>query len=580
MLKRKIVWLVVSVLIILSMALASCGKAEPATTATSGTTAEPATAEPQYGGTLTLLDLWHSTSADPESWDPSVYNWLNSEPLKYHMETILVGDIDNKGPRGDNTYIFDNVNGVPASVVTGHLCDTWEVVDSNTIRLHVRQGVKFQSNPKVMAQRELNADDIAFSLNKMITGPTIASRFTWIDSITAPDKSTVLVKLNKFNADWQSYLGYYYYAQIYPQEMITAGAADWHNAVGTGPFIVSDYIRGSMRTYKKNPDYWGTTTINGKKYQLPFIDELRFPVMPDVTARLAALRTGKVDINASVTWQDKASLAKTNADLTVFKAPYAGGHMINMRVDTKPFTDINVRRALNLAIDKQAIISAMLGGEGVLLNLPFTSDWPEYTPLEEYPHEVQEIFGYNPDKAKQLLADAGYPQGFETQLIISDTFMTSGLPSLVVDSWSKIGVKCELKTYDYSTFETVIFGKQQTQMIWDRTGAPTALGALFKFCITGASVGGAFLSDPIIDQAYKDASAETDPLKALALARKGNEQYVKDVPQIWLPAEYTYEFCWPWVKNWYGEISAGSFDMGVVTSRIWIDPDLKQKMGY
>ncbi|MDD5039219.1 MAG: ABC transporter substrate-binding protein, partial [Dehalococcoidales bacterium] len=498
---------------------------------------------------------------------------------KYFLETIVMGDIDQKGPRGTNECAFQCRDGFAAIFARGALCDSWEMVDPLTIRLHVRQGVKWQDNPRVMASRALTADDIVFSLTKMAKAPKSVSRFTFVDSITAPDKNTVVIKCNTYNSIWLYLLGYYYYAQIWPPEMEKAGASDWRNAVGTGPFIVKDYVRGSMRVYARNPNYWDTTTINGKKYQLPFVDEIKYPIIPDEATRNAALRVGRADLDTNVNWPYKDTLAKTNPEMTRFSYMYTE-YFIAMRMDIPPFNDIKVRRALNMAIDHEALLKALVGGEGSLFSFPFQTFYPEFTQLKDYPDYVQELFTYNPEKAKQLLAEAGYPNGFKTEMNCGNIGALVQGPSLAVDYWSKIGVNCELKSYEYAILATMVYGKQVKQMTVNSGGGALWLNSLASYCITKGTLNTSFYSDSVIDEAFDKASSTTNPVEEAAALKKANERYVELVPVIWLAAPMMYQYCWPWVKNWYGEVSAGQYAEGPIVARMWVDQALKNKMGH
>ena len=127
--------------------------------------------------------------------------------------------------------------------------------------------------------------------------------------------------------------------------MVDAGAANWKNVNGTGPFKLTDYVQGNSNTYEKNPDYWDKETINEKEFKLPYVDKITYRIIRDEATRITALRTGKIDIMEAMRWQDADQLKKTVPDLKWNKWLATSGTFLSMRVDQKPFDDIRVRRA-------------------------------------------------------------------------------------------------------------------------------------------------------------------------------------------------------------------------------------------
>ena len=103
------------------------------------------------------------------------------------------------------------------------------------------------------------------------------------DSITATDRYTVTIKLNGFDPEWNFLWGYGGWARIYPKELVDAGKEDWRNGVGTGPFMIEDYLEGSHVSYTRNPNYWDTYTHNGKEFEIPFIDRMTKSLIADET---------------------------------------------------------------------------------------------------------------------------------------------------------------------------------------------------------------------------------------------------------------------------------------------------------
>ncbi len=245
-----------------------------------------------------------------------------------------------------------------------------------------------------------------------------------------------------------------------------------------------------------------------------------------------------------------------------------------------PFYDTEVRQALAMAIDNQEILDTYYGGNGELLTWPVTSvlvEWADiHVPLNELPEIVQEMFGYHPDKAKQLLAEAGYPDGFKTEIVCTST--TVDLLSIVKAMWTDVGVDLELVVKDPAVYNSMRVNKSYSQMIV-MSGVSGALP--FKFVYTGPGKvwNLARVNDPVINEAYADISAVyfDEPMR---------RQLMKDLVPYMLeqeyffqfPGYYLYTFWSPWVKSYHGESNVGYTNLYSYLNYIWLDQDLKEEM--
>ena len=152
---------------------------------------------------------------------------------------------------------------------------------------------------------------------------------------------------------------------------------------------------------------------------MPYLDEVKFLLIPDASTRLSAFRTGKIGRLIGVTFDEATAIERTNPELlwnTALQVPYS----FSMDVRKPPFDDIRVRHAMQLARDLETINNTMMGGLGDpgpygILG-PATIGF--HTPFEEWPEEIKDNYAYDPERAKQLLAEAGYPNGFKTKLMI------------------------------------------------------------------------------------------------------------------------------------------------------------------
>src|SRR5262249_38560962 len=165
----------------------------------------------------------------------------------------------------------------------------------------------------------------------------------------AIDPHTVVFTFNNYHAEWDYRFGWGYYSGIVPKEVIDAGAGNWKNANGTGPFMLTDYVQGNAVTFSKNPIYWDKEKITGQEYKLPFVDKIVYRTIKDEATFLTALRTAKLDVLEAIRWSAVDELKKSAPQLQWSRSLGTGGTFLAMRVDTKPFDDIRVRRALNMA---------------------------------------------------------------------------------------------------------------------------------------------------------------------------------------------------------------------------------------
>ncbi len=559
-------------------ASAPAGTATAPTTPTSTTPPVTTTAGgPQYGGTFT----WVIGATGPDKFDPVQYSSAQeSAYIGLWAENLLIGDL-SKGPRGTKEYAFNDLYWIPDPYVVGSLATSWEWATPLSVRFHLRQGVNFQDRPDVMAAREMTSADVVYSLTRLIAVKgTLGTRYQEFESAKAVDKYTVDVVFNQYQADWlwrSTARG----TAIIPPEMEKAGIENWKNQVGTGPFMLYDYVTGSSLTYIRNPNYWGSTTIDGKQYKLPFVDKVIYSFITDASTQIAALRTGKTDLLAGVTWQNRASLAKTNPDLKQFKNLTAGlTTVIFMREDTAPFSDIRVRLAMNMAVDRKTIVDTFLGGESVPLSWPLSLAWGPsfFTPLEELPAQTQQAFTYDPAKAIDLLKQAGLPQGFKTDIVFPSAAATTGdLASMLAEQWGKIGVTVELKPMEATAFTGLVYAKKQTGLMLTGQSNSSPISVL-----RGVGEPNNIQNFSIFNHAdwYKDfltAIGTSDVAKQTAMMKKLNADYINYLDLVQLPTGYAYLYTQPWINNYYGETNVASYNLGLIFGSLWIDQKMKSQ---
>jgi peptide/nickel transport system substrate-binding protein len=536
---------------------------------------------PKYGGTLEIVTVYATISA--LSFDNYDYNWKHNHDTGQVYEQLFVTDVSQFKSRGGKWTMTPDAY-IPSELMRGELAEKWELKENPLqIVINLRKGIMFPEKPGIMASRELTADDIVYTFNRQNSSPKkVEGMYDYVDSVKATDRYTVVFNLKEYNAEWAYRFGYGYYSGIVPKEVVDAGAANWKNINGTGPFRLTDYTQGNSNTYEKNPVYWGSETINEKEFKLPYLDKLVYRIVKDEATRTTALRTGKIDVLELVRWQDVDSLKKSAPDLKWNRWLSTGGTFLAMRTDTKPFDDIRVRRALNLAVNKDEIIKSYYNGNAELFAYPQHPTFGAYfKPLEQQPDSVKELFKYDPVKAKKLLADAGYPNGFtfKTQVCSCSTNHMDLLP-LVAGYLEQVGVKMEIQTMEYAAFLSAMTSRQNAPGYFMDNGHTNPTRSLHKSFVFGQVWNPSQWNDPAFSAKMDQVYLEKDEAKRVQMIDEMTTEIVDKAPYVWLPTPYYFSAWWPWVKGYEGELRAGAARPGPIYARMWIDQDLKKKMGY
>jgi peptide/nickel transport system substrate-binding protein len=536
--------------------------------------------KPQPGGTLQIGTIYATISA--LSWDPADFAWKVNHDAGGVYEQLFAGDLA-KAVRNGGKHKFVADAWLPSDAIRGELAESWKWLDPLKLEIKLRKGVMFPEKPGVMKAREFVADDVVYSFNRLEKSPKkIPFYLDWASKIEATDKHTVLITFKEYNAEWDYRFGWGYYSAIVPKEVVEAGAGNWKNVNGTGPFLLQDYQQGNSQTYVKNPNYWDSEKIGGQTYKLPFVDRVTYRIIKDEASQHAALRTGKLDILELVRWQAVEELKKSAPKLQWARSLNMVGTFLAMRTDTKPFDDIRVRRALNMAVNKKEIVSSYYGGNAELFAYPQHPDYTGYfETLDEMPESIKELFVYNPDKAKKLLAEAGYPNGFTFKVQMNAASPNHmDLVPLVAAYLEKVGVKMELQPMEYPAFLSAMTTRTNAPGYFMDNGHTNPTTTLRKSFIKGQVWNPSQWNDPDFEKAMEKVYAERDEGKRKLMLKIMTREMLDKAPYIWLPTGHAYTAWWPWVKNYNGELRAGAVRPWPIYSRIWIDQNLKKSMGF
>ena len=536
--------------------------------------------EPQYGGSLNIATVNVTLSA--LSWDPADWTWKSNHDAGAMREQLLVADLD-KSVRKGGKFPFRAEAFLPEEALRGELAESWEWEDPLTLVVKLRRGVIFPSKPGVMEERELDAQDVVWSYNYVDQSPKqIPTYFDHIGSVVARDKHTVVFNFTEYNAEWSYRFGYGFHSAISPREMANVDKKDWRLVTGSGPFLLGNYIHGNSHTYDKNPSYWDTERIGTDRYKIPFVDQVKYRIIKDEATWLTAIRTAKIDILEAVRWIAVDHLKETTPELKWSRWLATSGNFLVMRVDQEPFDDIRVRRALNLAVNQKEITDLFYGGHAELMAYPQHPGFGEYfQPLGEMPDSIKELFEYKPEKAKELLAEAGFPDGFEFEVqVCSCSPNDMDLVPLLEGYFAKIGVTMIIRPMEYASFLSLMTTRNHGPGYLMGSGHTTPITSIRKSFKTGQTWNPSQWSDPAFDEQVRILHLERDKEKRVEMIRSMTLEMLDKAPYVWLPTQYNYTAWWPWVKNYGGELRAGAVRPAPIYARIWIDQEMKKAMGF
>ena len=609
---KKIVWLLVSSLMVLSLVIASCAPEEEAEEKEVGeaivVTAEEEAVEevteeeegllppevPKYGGTFNFVAF------DPMGFDPYYVFMVQCSTLYICNEELLMGDW-KQTPQGTGEAGIGGFLGY-ASRLTGQLCESWSMPDGETLLFNIRKGVHWWNKPPVNG-REYTAYDAEWVINHLWGTPfgahqMIVAPGERILGAKALDKYTLEVKVPPEAQGLQLiYTGSWLYH--YPKEVVdTYGdMKDWNNVCGTGAYILTDYIPGSLITFEKNPNYWQYDPLHPEN-RLPYIETLKGMVITDASTQLAAFRTGQLDYSFGIpiTWEQGDQLLEQFPSMKYTTTPGFANHLY-FRVDKPelPWDDLRVRQAMTLAVNKQELIETYYSGHADLQAAIYPPDkaWePFYTPLEEMPTEpttpdsrcgVQELFYYTPEsltKAKQLLEEAGYPDGFTCKIISSSPGDTDFL-SIIKEYFAKVNVELQIEQLEGGIVAGMRRARSYEEGIY--TGSPDAAFPYDMHSTRKESFDCfSYYEHPVTRAAYEEERKYVckDDAKYAATLKAVVPFILEQCVGIWCPVPRSYRMWWPWVQNYSGEWGLGCDDEQLHFYYMWIDQELKKSMGF
>ena len=378
--------------------------------------------------------LRFGTDAEPIGFDPHTISAVASQRVMSQMYNTLV-DVD------------ENLNVIP------ELALSWEQPDEQTYVFKLREDVKFHNG------RQLTAEDVKYSFERILN-PDVgalgssASYAGDIESVTVNDPFTVTIKLKKVNAPFLANLSSNYCA-IVAKEVVEESGDLLRADGGTGPYTLGEWVPDNMVSINRFADY----TLKAA----PAFDTIEFYVMTDASARLAALRTGSVDlINA-----DTSMLVLAQGDSAINTIYYQSRNYSALCLSTKNeyLKDVRVRQAISLAVNRQEIIDMAYNGEAEVSGFVPASMGHWAVDVTNHPMYQQDIA-----RAKELLAEAGYPNGFEIELIVGLLDSLRDMGAVVQQQLAEIGITVNVVNKENAEY-VALWSAHDFQMMACQNGA-------------------------------------------------------------------------------------------------------------
>ncbi|BEV14924.1 ABC transporter substrate-binding protein [Herbaspirillum sp. DW155] len=436
-----------------------------------------------------------SLDADPGKLDPTQSSMLN-ERIVYQSLFDKLLDLDGEGK------------------IVPMLAERWTVSDDQkTYTLYLRKGVKFQDGTP------FDAKAVEFNLLRGQEKTSLRrNELKYVSRITVVDDHTIRLELSTPFAPFLSILTDRAGMMSSPAAVKKYGEDYINHPVGTGPFIYEGRLKGATLTLKKNPDYW--------RAGLPKVDEVVYKIMPDVNVAFNNLRSGQVDISNRFPYKEITNVP-ANAGYTVLNKPSLGFRGIYLNTTKPPFDKKEVREAVDILIDRNAIAKVVYNNAVAPGHSPFSKAQFANGPSDAPPK-------VDVARAKALLKAAGKEGGFSFRLPLPTTAdelqagqMIQGMlrPAGITVTLEKTEIASQVEAGKAGTFEALFLG-------W--SGRPDPDQNIFDFVHSGGSMNYSHIAAREVDDLLQQARVEGDQAKRKALYDQAMTILVKEVPYLYL----------------------------------------------
>ena len=429
--------------------------------------------------------------ADVKSLDPHASNDNPSSRVRVQIYDRLV-QLDD--------------NGVPQPM----LAESWERPDDTTTIFHLRKGVKFHNGD------EMKASDVKFSLERALKAPEIFYIIEGINGIEVLDDYTVKVTTEKPMAALLNNLSNGTIAILSEKATTEAGEGFGQHPIGTGPYKFVSWQSGDKITLEAFPEYWQGT---------PSIKNVVFKSIVEETNRTIGLETGELDVVYDILGMDKVKL-REDERFTFIEEPQLALTYLGFNLKKEPYNNPKVREAISYAIDQKPIIDTVFLGAAEPANSILGKNIFAYYDVEKFTQDIE--------KAKALLAEAGYPDGFKAKIWVNDNPVRRDTAVILQDQLKQIGIDLAIETVEWGAFlDGTARGDHEMYLLgWGTVTRDPDYGMyeLISTATMGAAGNRSFYSNPTVDKLLEEGRTELDPEKRKAIYKEIQEIIRKDIP--------------------------------------------------
>ena len=439
-----------------------------------------------------------------------------TEPWTMDMQWVTAQVIVNVGNHIQQTLLdYDH-----SMTLQPNLAVSWEQIEPTVWQYKLREGVQFSNG------EPFNADQVKFSFDRVMAPDSDSMRkgeTRYVSSVEVVDDYTVNFHTDGIIPLFDLYVTAKF--PIVPEAYITENDAGHFasNPIGTGPYVLEEWVKDDHITLRKNPTYWG---------EEPKIDVITFLTVPDIASRVATLLAGEADI-ATDLQPATVQEVENREGLSVVSRP--GMRSVFLLFNTQiesPVTDRRVRQAINYAVDKDVIIESILDGFGKKLEGQVLSEeyWGYQAALEAYP--------YDPAKAKELLAEAGYPDGFDLRIVSprGRYMMDAEISQAVAGQLKDVGINVTVDTLEWGVFSEEQYSHEGGPVFL--LGYMTVPDAARMLSIWHSTHPNDQHPDAKFDELSDAAINETDVDARREIVREAVEYFREDAPVVFLHQQY------------------------------------------
>ncbi len=487
---------------------------------------------PKYGGILK-----YGLSTDPPNFDPQ-------KSAGGTAAMVVKNQVYNGLIRYWKDYKIDY-----------DLAKSYEVSDNGkSYTFHLHDNVYWHNGER------LTMEDVKFSFERILNPKSAAANHkdlvNLINRIEIVDKDTVRFILKSPSPAFLNILASTT-AKIVSKAFVEGGADLNKKLMGTGPFKLGEYTPAVHLKVEKNKNYF--------KKGLPYLDGIDFVFYKDGTTRVTALRSGAIDLMGYVPWKQMKAVERNNK-LKLLSDKGMLFMLALCNVKKAPLDNIKVRQALAWAVDRKAIVNSVFFGRGsVIGGMAYPPSWPEHVT------DLDNTYGYNVEKAKKLLAEAGYSNGFKMTVLATHQYgMHKGTGEILQAYFKAAGIDCDLELVDWATVVKRQLANQFDVMVMGTMLPYRDPSSMTKFVKTGGYYSRSCqFSNPQIDKLMDEGAFEMDPKKRKEIYAQVQKRFLELSPLIFLAWREQAEGAQAYVKG-YIHIP-GIYDSSRTLEVTWLD---------